>query len=152
MKTEKEMDKNLIYIFDLDGTLANINHRRHFVEDGNHDWENFYKECIHDTPNIDVLRLFNILSQEYDCIIFSGRCDSVREETEEWLRKYFIIPRGGLYMRKKGDNTPDEILKKNWIKEFPKDRVAGIFDDRNKVVKMWRDEGYTCFQVANFEG
>jgi hypothetical protein len=27
-------------------------------------------------------------------------------------------------------------------------RLMCVFDDRDKVVKMWRDEGVACFQVA----
>ena len=42
-----------LYIFDLDGTLALIKHRRHFVEREPHhqDWERFYAACVDDGPN-----------------------------------------------------------------------------------------------------
>ena len=44
---------------------------------------------------------------------------------------------------------PDEKLKKSWLTDLTKpDRVMCVFDDRDKVVKMWRDNGLTCFQVA----
>ena len=46
----------------------------------------------------------------------------------------------------------DDLLKKGWLNDiFPgekKDRILCVFDDRDKVVKMWRDEGLTCMQVA----
>ena len=56
-----------------------------------------------------------------------------------------------LRMRKQGDYTPDEVLKKQWFDELSthdRMRLMCVFDDRDKVVKMWRDEGVACFQVA----
>jgi hypothetical protein len=46
----------------------------------------------------------------------------------------------------------DEILKENWLDDFAnkvgKENIVGVFDDRQKVVDMWRKNGLTCFQVA----
>ena len=30
-----------------------------------------------------------------------------------------------------------------------KENIVGVFDDRQKVVDMWRKNGLTCFQVAD---
>jgi len=44
---------------------------------------------------------------------------------------------------------PDEILKKEMLDTFiNKDEVFLVVDDRDKVVKMWRDLGLNTFQVA----
>jgi hypothetical protein len=51
-------------------------------------------------------------------------------------------------MRKIGDFRPDEVLKKEWLDEVGPENIKMIFDDRDKVVKMWRDNGITCLQVA----
>jgi hypothetical protein len=55
-----------------------------------------------------------------------------------------------LVMRKDGDYTPAEVLKRSWLQDgtIDKSRVACVFDDRDKVVGMWREEGLACFQVA----
>ena len=46
----------------------------------------------------------------------------------------------------------DDKLKQIWLDDlFPKkdkDKIVCIFDDRSKVVDMWRDNGLTCMQVA----
>ena len=46
---------------------------------------------------------------------------------------------------------PDDELKQHWLDTlFPDDKKNGIlcvFDDRQKVVDMWRRNGVTCFQV-----
>jgi hypothetical protein len=47
--------------------------------------------------------------------------------------------------------TPDDVLKRQWFDAMLRDdreRLVATFDDRDRVVKMWRDAGVTCFQVA----
>jgi len=143
-----------VYIFDLDGTLANIDHRKHYVESKDKDWNSFYKACVNDTINQDVVRLWDHLEvQQNRLFIFSGRSDIVKDETDVWLYTNGIIP-NDILMRADGDYTPDDELKRGWLYkliahgEFSKDEIQGVFDDRNKVVQMWRNEGLTCFQVA----
>ena len=136
-----------IVIFDLDGTLADIKHRRHFVEGDNNDWDSFYKECVNDSPKPQTIDMFNLLqSAGHTMVICSGRSDVVRKETYQWLRKNNIKP-DILFMREDGDFTADDRLKKNWLKVMNKSDIYCVFDDRDRVVKMWRKEGLTCLQV-----
>ena len=47
---------------------------------------------------------------------------------------------------------PDDELKQDWVDNDPhidKDDIFAVFDDRQKVVDMWRANGFTCFQVAD---
>jgi hypothetical protein len=46
--------------------------------------------------------------------------------------------------------TSDDILKEEWLnQEFPdKQNLLCVYDDRDKVVAMWRRNGIPCFQVA----
>ena len=138
-----------IVIFDLDGTLCDISHRRSLVEGGNKDWEQFYKQCINDSPKIEVIKIFKLLQADMNTmVIFSGRSDIVRKETYQWLRKHDIRP-DILIMREDGDFTPDDKLKNKWLKIINKSDILCVFDDRDRIVKMWREEGLTCFQVAD---
>ena len=43
------MIKKQTIIFDVDGTIADVEHRRHFVN-GNNDWQSFRAETVNDTP------------------------------------------------------------------------------------------------------
>ena len=52
-------------------------------------------------------------------------------------------------MRPLKDFTPDDVLKQLWLDNIGKDNVLCTFDDRKKVVDMWRNNGITCFQVAD---
>ncbi len=134
-------------IFDLDGTLANIEHRRHYVVGKNQDWDKFYLACDKDLPNVPIDDICRNMGLIYEIIIFSGRGEIARERTEEWL-ELFGIRYDKLYMRPIGDYTPDEELKKKWLSYFNKEEILCVFDDRQKVVDMWRSEGLVCLQVA----
>lgn len=138
-----------IAIFDLDGTIALIDHRRHLVEGETKDWSAFYRACVDDVPNEPVIYALEVLATSgMEIWILSGRSDEVRAETLAWLDKHEVSYHQ-ILMRKDKDYTPDNVLKKKWLDTYiPKERVAMVFDDRDKVVRMWRDEGLTCFQVA----
>lgn len=182
--------KNIV-IFDLDGTLALIDHRRHMVErhlafdlwfdtltherqldlrrrfpkehiekvtfieetGWKPDWDAFFDACDKDVPNIPVCEVFLHLNSshsphDFELIIFSGRSEVVRDKTETWLDEYGIKPQR-LIMRPDKNYEPDEELKAKWLTEIGgPDRVFCVFDDRQKVVDMWRSKGLTCFQVA----
>jgi len=149
-----------LYIFDLDGTLALIGHRRHIIEDPSRDdtkWRRFYDACDRDEPNEPVIRVMESLRRLADVWIFSGRSDEVAGKTVDWLVKHTSFMRWDLMngheltMRQAGDFTADDVLKKQWLDGMLVDdrrRLVAVFDDRDRVVKMWRDAGVTCFQVA----
>ena len=50
------------YIFDIDGTLMDIDHRRHYVEGDKKDWKSFVDNIKHDTPNDPVVDILLQLS------------------------------------------------------------------------------------------
>ena len=138
-----------IVIFDLDGTLALIDHRRHLVTNGNKKWDEFFLACDKDEPNMPLVLLARRLYHSgIKIVIFSGRGEIAREKTIKWLR-YHYIPYDSLYMRPPENYTPDEQLKRQWLKDFNRDNILVVFDDRKKVVDMWREEGLTCLQVAD---
>ena len=141
----------MIVIFDLDGTLALIQHRRHFVEGDKKDWPAFFAACEDDEPNIPVIETYNALrDQGHTMWIYSGRSDEVQNDTVSWLYEH-DIEFSRLRMREAGDHQPDEKLKMSWLKkDFPVGyrNILCVFEDRNRMVKMWRGEGISCFQVA----
>jgi hypothetical protein len=59
-----------------------------------------------------------------------------------------------LTMRPAGDYTPDDVLKQRWLDamlEEDRRRLIAVFEDRDRMVKMWRANGVPCFQVADGE-
>lgn len=147
--------RNPLWIFDLDGTLALIDHRRHLVTKKPPRWSEFYKQCVNDTPNEPVCKLFRTLVHTgQDVWIWSARDEVVRAETLLWLDTHVMDGLNFdniLRMRPKASSTPDDVLKRSWLdqlSEVDRNRLCGIFDDRDKVVKMWRSAGVACLQVA----
>jgi hypothetical protein len=164
------MNKNTV-IFDLDGTLANIDARRKksLKPNGKMDWDVFFDaENINlDKPNDPVIKMAQLLAEDgFKIVIFSGRNDRSFFTTKSWLTRN-RVPFTKLVMRPdkfKDDSwpiangnpatkemrfMPDEILKKKMLDTFVDiDDVFLVVDDRDKVVKMWRDLGLNTFQVA----
>jgi hypothetical protein len=84
-------------------------------------------------------------------LLISGREEIYRGVTEYWLGTHGLLKyRLGLIMRAEKDNRPDEIVKRELYEQKiqPHYQVGLVLDDRNKVVKMWRELGLTCLQVA----
>lgn len=144
-----------LYIFDIDGTLALNHHRKHYLK-APAAWGNYEDACVHDEPNLPVVRTLKMLVANGARVYFySGRSTRVHWETVNWLSKHLELPAGDVYhylwMRNAGDCRPDEIIKREWYEamdQVDKHRLVAIFDDRDKVVAMWRSLGLTCFQVA----
>ncbi|ESQ77416.1 hypothetical protein [Asticcacaulis sp. AC402] len=138
-----------IIVFDLDGTIADIDHRKHHITGGRRNWRQFFADCVDDKPLEAVIVILRNLYPKFRVCILTGRSDEVRKETEAWLAQH-QVPYHELIMRRRGDNTPDNVLKLAWVEDgvVPKERILCVFDDRDKVVKMWRKAGIACFQVA----
>ena len=149
-------------IFDLDGTLANIEVRRKLAKkpDGKMDWDIFFSDKLVelDDPNQPVIDTLHVFKEAgHSIAIFSGRSASSMLTTKRWLGKHGI-KFDMLKMRPTNHPfkfMPDEKLKLGWFEEVfiePEDmdesQVVCVFDDRDKVVKMWREIGLTCMQVA----
>ena len=153
------MTKDKWVIFDLDGTLADIETRRKMAtkSNGKMDWDVFFADKLVelDDPNQPVIDTCKALAEKYNIAIFSGRSKATKAVTMDWLDKHgvsFNI----LKMRPTSHPwkfMPDDKLKQHWLDDlFPKDSkrldIVCVFDDRDKVVNMWRDNGLTCMQVA----
>jgi phosphoglycolate phosphatase-like HAD superfamily hydrolase len=144
------MNKDIV-IFDLDGTLALIEARRALAAkpDGKINWKTFFdpENIKLDLPNAPVITAFKAFAEQgFKMVILSGRDSISRAETRQWLKDNDIHP-DILWMRPQGSFTPDDVLKRTWLDELGADNVFCVFDDRDKVVQMWRNNGLTCFQV-----
>ena len=146
-----------IYIFDLDGTLADIQDRRDYSSnpEGKIDWNKFFdpKNIDMDKPNHAVIQTARELNRNFNhyIYIFSGRSSATQDATVKWLEEH-KVPWSKLIMRPLDKlMMPDDELKESWLNDpqiIDRNRVIAVFDDRNKVVKMWRRNGIPCFQVA----
>lgn len=141
-------------IFDIDGTLADIRHRRHHVTGAKPDWKSFNAEMVDDPPLADVCYLAELLGSHplapsfVKLFLFSGREETHRKVTEDFLRKnvpaYFKASEA-LVMRAEGDFRADTLVKKDMLRHIQGQgyKVRIVVDDRPSVVQMWKDEGLT---------
>ena len=158
-------------IFDLDGTLADIDVRgsKSTKSNGKLDWDVFFDSdnIKLDKPNPPVIKMAQMFFLDgFRVVIFSGRNDRSFDATVSWLKSH-EVPHDLLVMRpdKFKDKSwpiadgnpatpdmrfmPDDILKKHMLDAFVDiDDVFLVVDDRNKVVDMWRSLGLSVFQVA----
>jgi FMN phosphatase YigB (HAD superfamily) len=147
------------YIFDLDGTIANIDARRKLCvkPNGKMNFQKFFdpRNIDLDTPNDPVIQTLQTLHKAgFKIVIFSGRSKATKQATVKWLDK-FNVPYHVLKMRPTSHPfayMKDDLLKKHWLDNiFPGDevnRIISVFDDRDQVVTMWRENNIPCFQVA----
>ena len=97
--------------------------------------------------------LYTFVEGGVKIIFVTGRedMDNCRELTIKWLDENFKYCKDSweLIMRLKGDHRSDSEVKKEVYDKYIKDKynVMCVFEDRDKVVKMWRDEGLLCNQV-----
>jgi hypothetical protein len=106
-------DRNII-ICDIDGTIANVQHRLHYIKnpDGSKknfrdtDWDSFNAACVNDEPYKDVIEILRNLynagrregiragaygwGSERKIYFFSGRNESVRSETIAWMYRHLL--------------------------------------------------------------
>ncbi len=130
-------------IFDLDGTFAFLGDRSPYDA----------SRAEHDEVNQAVHFVYEAIRSgkpETAVLLVSGREDRWRAETERWLERHGIIA-DGLFMRRAGDRRKDAVVKREIYERHIAGRytVRVVFDDRDQVVRLWRDElDLPCFQVA----
>lgn len=150
------------FIVDIDGTVADLSHRIHFIEGEKKDWDSFYNNVEKDKPIQHVIDVVTSLALSGCQLVFvTGRPDRCYYQTEDWLERYLssfgtMIRKPMIFFRKNGDFRRDTVVKseiyENRLKAIgitPLNTV--VFEDRASVVQMWRGLGFTCFQVADGE-
>ena len=138
---EIDEKKKPCIICDLDGTLAFMNGKRSPYD---------YSKVVWDGYNArlgDLLKLFQNTT-DVEIIFLSGRKAECQKETKNWLRANGWS-KNKLIMRNDSDTRCDTIVKREMYEEHiePIYNVVAVFDDRNRVVDMWRELNLPVYQV-----
>lgn len=139
------------WIVDIDGTIANTEHRIHYITDGHKNWDAWHANAHKDKPIDEVVSLLDMAADcDIKIVLCTARDEKCRQDTIDWLLEY-DIPFHCLYMRKEGDRRDDDIVKFELLEQIYE---AGyepvlVLEDRNRVVRMWRDAGLRCLQVSD---
>ncbi len=144
-------------VFDIDGTLSDPTHRLHLIRQGpnKHDWPkskkwpDFFAAAKDDSPIPEIVQLAQDLGTITPIEFWTGRPDSIRVDTLEWLRQHIHpeIQNKSLKMRRAGDYRPDTEVKLE-ILEQHESTPAVIFEDRFRVVDAYRAAGIRVLHVA----
>lgn len=147
------MNKELAVIFDIDCTLSDADWRYYLIEKKPKNWNEYFKLSIKDSPIWSALNILNNyrLGREVKILFVTGRNESVRKITLDWLRTNIDlqIHTDDLYMRKDGDHRSGVIVKTDILEQdiLPRYIVDAAFDDREDICKMYSEHGITAFKV-----
>jgi len=145
--------KKAFVICDIDGTLADISHRLHFVrksEAEQKDWKGFFESMSGDTVRQDVLALVaKEIAEGHDIVFVSGRPDTYRTFTEKFC--FGAVPEAvTVLMRPAFDKRSDTEVKQDIYKRFlSRYPVAKVIDDRPSVIRMWKENGLEVIDVGS---
>lgn len=146
------MSKNIIVV-DIDGTIAKVGDRLKYLQQEKKDWDAFYEHCDEDESIEDMCRLVeDFYEWGYHIVFCTGRRESVREKTREWIKQHLAIGWNyGLLMRKDKDWRHDTEVKPELLTKAggTLDNVYLILEDRDSMVAKWRELGYRCLQVTD---
>lgn len=136
-----------IAIFDLDGTLCDNSHREHLAK--NKEWDAFNAACHLDTIHPHIEAILRGLAATHLIVLMTGRDSKYMDVTRQWLNDH-EIPYDFLLMRPSNTfHIADHDLKWAMANQFfDVKNVAMVFEDRKRVVDMWREHGVPCLQVA----
>jgi len=140
-------------IFDVDGTLMDVEHRRKFVDGSQQvDWPAFEAATVDDTRHEHIFEIAECLKDGgHSIVIVSARKEYQREITEKQLSATMGVFWDYLFMRPDDSYEPDHDFKRRVLAELIKAdwKPDMVFDDRDQVVDMWRAAGIPCLQVAS---
>lgn len=139
-----------VIVFDIDGTLANIEHRRSYIATKPKNWKAFNAGIVNDTPHEDIVWLTKVFASRLDAVILcSGRGEEHRDVTEKQMSDFGVHFRK-LFMRPAKDHRQDYIIKVELLQQIRAEFGEPFlwFDDRSQVVDAIRAEGVRVLQVA----
>ncbi|WP_345107163.1 phosphatase domain-containing protein [Streptomyces drozdowiczii] len=125
-------DVRPVAVFDLDGTLADTAHRRHFLE-GRRDWAGFFAAAADDPPLDEGVRLVLSSAEECEIVYLTGRPERCRKDTVAWLSRQGL-PEGPLHMRRNDDRRPARRTKLEILERLGRDRTVRMLVDDDELV------------------
>jgi hypothetical protein len=144
-----------VYIFDLDGTLADNTHRASHLNTRPIDWDAFFRDIGLDTPISFGAHFFRMLAEGRpdNCAlaVLTARPERCRMQTSWWLRVHRLQP-DHLLMRGDNDHRDDVDVKRDMLAELrERHKLRPVFalEDRAPIVRMYRDAGLICYHVAD---
>ena len=131
-----------VAVFDIDGVLADVSHRLHFIQGRAHSWERFFRAADRDPLLTEGARRLRAALVDHDVVFLTGRPEWTRRLTERWLARH-DLPTGPLIMRGDHDRRPAAWLKRDELRGLARGRtIASMIDDDPAVVGVLQEDGW----------
>jgi hypothetical protein len=134
-------------IVDIDGVLADVRHRVHYVEQRPKNWKRFFAAAVRDEPHAEGLAVVAKLAEEHEIVFLTGRPEHLRGDTTAWLARHGLDAHR-LLMRAEGDRGPSARFKLREVERLARHRtIAVVIDDDDAVIAAMRDAGYATLHA-----
>jgi hypothetical protein len=132
---------------DIDGVVADVRHRLHYLERTPKDWDGFFAAAVNDALHPEGLQVVRRLEIDHDIVFLTGRPRHLERDTMRWLEQHGI---GGhrLLMRPERDRRPAAVMKVETLQRlFGTDGVALVVDDDPHVLRAMGRAGFRTFRA-----
>jgi hypothetical protein len=129
-------------IVDIDGVVADVRHRLHYLQSRPKNWKGFFAAAPADSVHPEGVQLVTSLAVVHEIVFLTGRPERLRAPTVEWLEANGV---GGhrLVMRPDGDHRPAAQVKRDLLLTVAGGRTIGVVvDDDEIVLATLADAGY----------
>lgn len=133
-------------LVDMDGTLSNPLHRRHYLLADPPDWVSFSLTADQDSPRLSVISWLRCNYTNHPVIIVSGRPSYVLALTRLWLTK-FEVRWDVIALRPEGDTLPGfhhKVRIASALKEYGFNPLFAL-DDSVQASLAYSKVGIKCF-------
>jgi hypothetical protein len=132
--------QGVLAVFDVDGVVADVRHRLHFIE-RHRSWSRFFEAAHADPVLDDGAALVADLAREHEIVWLTGRPEWLRATTEDWMAEHGL-PGGEMYLRPHGDYRPAARYKLGVLRTLAPRGVAAVVDDDDEVVRVALAAGF----------
>lgn len=128
---------NKIVLCDIDGTVANNDHRQNLLKEFK-DWDLFFSKLDQDEPIEKIIKIVNEYSEQGFVIYFlTGRPERYELKTRQWLEKFFKF-QINLIMRKDGDMRDKLLIKYELFSDnFQSEEILVCIENDLKLCELW---------------
>ncbi len=135
-------------ICDIDGTIADNNHRQSLLDNNN--WDKFFLEMKNDLPIYPVInKVIDEFRDGKEIIFLTGRPSNYEKETNEWLKKYFTFEYK-LVMRRENDRRNKLIVKKElFLNNFSVNEIDYVIDNDAELLHQWKELGLRALDAID---
>lgn len=127
-----------IVICDIDGTVANNDHRQHLLQ-GFKTWDKFFAHLSEDLPISEVIEfVINLHNEGRDIVFVTGRPARYEEATRKWLGKYFDFEIKLIMRQDKDKRNKVEVKKEIFLENFKTEDIFLVIDNDRDLIKMWQ--------------